>query len=197
MRRRRLFDDVLGVVEHARIEAGAGYYPVLTGWFRGYPVRLEAVVDTLALRRLPELWLLVTQGRRLDVGAPLDVLARPTGTEFFSPNGGYPHELPRPEAIRTHVRIATPDPSRAPVSVLDGLGPLLDDPRTKEVLVSAGGIRLVHRLAEGAQGPYRSLRRADFGDVRVGADRLRSLLDAVAGIGDTLALEHAGHARRP
>jgi hypothetical protein len=185
--RGQLFDRVHDVIDDARIEHDGLGYPVLTGWYRGHRIRLKPVVDTLVLRKLPSLWLIVTEQRRLDVGAPLDVLARPTGAEFFSPNATFAHDLEPPLGFPGHVRIATPDPARAPSSVLREIGPLFDDPRTKEVLVTAWGVRLVHQLAEGAQAPYRSTRRADFGPVQIVPNGLRDLLHTVTAIGDALA----------
>ncbi|MHA6794978.1 hypothetical protein ACVGVM_15915 [Pseudonocardia bannensis] len=184
-----LFDDAGHLLDAARVHREGLGYPVLTGTYRGHPVRLEPVVEALALRKLPVLWLLVTQHRELDVGAPLDILTRPSGTEFFSPNAGFAHELERPAGFPSHVRIASPDPAAAPApGALEFLAPLLHDPRTKDVLLTAGGVRVVRRLAEGAQGPYRTARRADFGPVQIRPDGLRELLDTVSGIGDLLAV---------
>lgn len=190
--RGRLFDRVSDVVEDVQISHNGPGYPTLTGVYRGHPVRLEPVVDTLVLRKLPSLWLLVTLQRRLDVAAPLDILTRPSGAEFFSPNATFRHELKPPAGYLGHVRIATPDPAGAPSSVLRDLSPVVNDPRTKEVLISAGGVRLVHRLAEAAQGPYRSTRRADFGSVQIVPDGLRDLLDYISEIGDGLARDGVG-----
>jgi hypothetical protein len=181
-----LFDAVGDLLGNAAARPGHDY-PVLTGDYRGHPVRLEPLVDGLAMRTLPSLWLLATQYRRLPVDAPLDVLARPTGTEFYSPNATYAHELAAPEGYPTSVRIATPDPRTAPVSILPTLRSLAEDRRTKEILVSAGGVRVVHKLAEAAQGPYRSTRRARFGEVRIAPAGLAELLDALTEIGDRLA----------
>ncbi|WP_214366822.1 hypothetical protein [Pseudonocardia sp. H11422] len=185
--RRQLFADVAHLLGDSQLHPDGLGYPVLTGTYRGHPVRLRPIVDTVTLRKLPSLWLLVTQQRRLDVGAPLDVLVRPSGWEFFSPNATFGHELEAPAGFPSHVRIASPAPTGAPAPVLAQLGPLVRDPRTKEVLVGAGGVRVTRQLAEGAQSPYRSTRRADFGHVRIVPEDLRGLLDTMTGIGDALA----------
>jgi hypothetical protein len=49
-------------------------------------------------------------------------------------------------------------------------------------------VRVVRRLAEGAQAPYRTARNADFGPLRIRSDGMRELLDAVTEIGDLLAV---------
>ena len=183
--RRQLFDDVQDVLDDVHVH-GDGAYPALTGTYRGHPVRLEPVVDTLGLRKLPALWLVVTQQRRLGVDVPVDVLVRPSGTEYFSPNAGYAHELRPPDGFPAHVRVASPEPGVAR-GTIERLAPLVCDPRTKDVLVSANGVRVVRMLAEAAQGPYRTSRTAEFGVVRIAPDGLRRLLDVVTGVGDTLA----------
>jgi hypothetical protein len=50
-----VFDAVLDVLDEADLSTGPHRYPVLTGRHRGHPVRVEAVVDTLTLRKLPVL----------------------------------------------------------------------------------------------------------------------------------------------
>jgi hypothetical protein len=183
--RRQLFDGVQDVLDDVRVH-GNGAYPTLTGTYRGYPVRLEPVVDTLGLRKLPSLWLVVTQHRRLGLDVPVDVLVRPSGTEYFSPNAGFAHELTPPDGFPAHVRVASAAPRVAPGTV-ERLAPLVCDQRTKDVLVSANGVRVVRMLAEAAQGPYRTTRTADFGVVRIAPDGLRRLLDVVTGVGDAFA----------
>jgi hypothetical protein len=185
--RRQLFAEVHGVLDEVRVH-GDGAYPTLIGTYRGYQVRLEPVVDTLGLRKLPSLWLVVTQQRRLDLDVPVDVLVRPSGTEYFSPNAGFAHELGPPDGFPAHVRVASPGPGPTAGSI-ECLAPLVCDPRTKDVLVSANGVRVVRMLAEAAQGPYRTARTAEFGVVRIAPDGLRRLLDVVTGVGDALAAD--------
>jgi hypothetical protein len=183
--RHRLFADVQHVLDDPVVHRDGLGYPVVTGSYRGHPVRLQPVVDTLTLRKLPALWLLVTQARRLEVGAPIDVLLRPSGSEFFSPNAEFAHELQPPDWLPRPVRIASPGGTPAR-STLDRLAPLLRDPRTKEVFVSAAGIRVARQLTEGAQGPYRSARRADFGSVRLVPEGLHRLLETITEVADVL-----------
>ncbi|WP_219417006.1 hypothetical protein [Pseudonocardia nigra] len=184
--RRALFADVQDVLDDAVVHQDGLGYPALSGTYRGHPVRLRVVVDTLTLRKLPALWLLITQVRRLDVEEPIDVLLRPSGAEFFSPNAEFAHELPPPDWLPRPARIASPRSTSA-LPAVEHLAPLLRDPRTKEVLVSGDGVRVVRQLAEGAQGPYRTARRPDFGPVRLLPDGLCHLLDTISDAGDVLA----------
>ena len=189
--RSELFDRVEHLFADAELRQDGINYPTLTGNYRGYPIKLEPMVDSLTFRKLPVLWLIVTHHRPLDVAAPLDVLLRPTGTEFFSPNGDYEHDVLPDEGWPEHVRVATPNPREAPpISALRPFLQFIEDPSTKEVLITHRGIRLVHRLAESDQVLYRVTRRADLGSVDLPPERLAPVLAALVGIGDALARRH-------
>ena len=182
-----LFDDVAHLVEDAEVHQDGIDYPTLTGMYRGYPIKLKATVDTLAFRKLPVLWLVVTHRRPLDVAAPLDILLNPTGAEFFSPNAEYQHDVLPDPAWPEHVRAASPDPAKAPpVSALRRSTWFLEDPSTKEVLLTGRGIRVVRRLAEGDQALYRVTRRADLSHIELTPELLLPVLTALEEMGDAL-----------
>lgn len=178
---RELFDD-------PHIEQDGLDYPVLTATYRGAPIELRPVLDSLAFRKLPVLWLRVTHRRALAVHAPVDVLLRPTGSEYFSPNAGFASELPA-DGFPAHLRIASPDAELAPPP--SALHPFLSERRAKELYLSADGVRLVWLLAEGRQAHYRTTRRADLGSVRVDPAQLRFVLDTLVEAGDTFAVPAA------
>jgi len=71
-----------------------------------------------------------------------------------------------------------------PVSDFKPFLPLIEDPETKDVLVTGRGVRLVSRLAESDQALYSVTRRADLGRVGLTEERLAPILDALVGIGD-------------
>jgi hypothetical protein len=177
--RQQLFDQVTDVVDRGRLEGDGTGYPVLTGEYLGHPLRLAAVVDSLTLRKLPALWLILTLSRPLPMAAPVDVLARPSGSEFFSPNSRYPHQLPVPPGFPVHARIATPRPTPVPAELLRAIGGLMADPKVKEVYAGPAGLRIVYQLAEAASGPYRTTRQADFGSPQLTEGTLTRLLDAM------------------
>ncbi len=181
-----LFADVQHLFSDAKVRQDGINYPTLTGGYRGYPIKLEPMVDSLTFRKLPVLWLISTHHRPLNVAAPLDVLLRPAGTEFFSPNSDFRHDLPLDADWPEHVRVASPSPAEEgpPVSSLKPFLPFISDPDTKDVLVTERGVRLVSRLAESDQALYRVTRRADLGRVGLTEKRLAPLLDALVGIGD-------------
>jgi hypothetical protein len=191
--RAHVFDDVVPLLAGARLTGGGASYPELAGHLAGRPVRLRVLVDALTLRKLPALWVEITQERPLAVEGSLNVLLRPHGTEFFSPDAGFPHELAPPPGVPRPVRVACADPERAPsTAVLAPAIPLLGEPTTKELGVGRRGLRVVLLVAEGDQTSYRTARRAVFDRPRVDPDavtRAVAVLTAVGdGIGDRAAV---------
>ncbi len=95
-----LFADVLEVVEEPVFEQrGADEYPRLSGTYRGFPVQIYPLVDTLATRRLPALWLMVTLQDKLPVKAHFDLMMRPAGPTTFSNFDHLPHTIEPPGRI--------------------------------------------------------------------------------------------------
>lgn len=183
-----LFDDVWDLFEQPRLHQDGIGYPTLTGRLDGYRTTIRPVIDSLTLRKLPVLWLEFTQHRRLPVQSSLSVLLRPQGTEFFSPNGGFAREVAAPEPFPRPVRVASPDPDRAPPPAL--LVPIVDylnEPATKEVGLGARGTRAVRLLAEGDQGSYRTTRRAAFDRLRVSRAEVVRTVTVLGDVGDLVA----------
>ncbi len=184
--RAHVFDDLAPRFTDARLTGdGSHGYPVLTGRLAGRPVTARVVVDAVTLRKLPALWVEVVVHRSLAAAGTLNVLRRPTGTEFFSPDAGLPYELAPPPGVLRPVRVACAAPDRAPsTAVLAPATALLGDPATKEVGVGRGGLRVVLLVAEGDQTSYRTARRAVFGRVRVDPDAVTRAVAVLDEVGD-------------
>jgi hypothetical protein len=187
-----LFDAVLEVLAEAHLHTGVGRYPVLTGRHRGRPVRVEAVIDTLTLRKLPILWVVVTVHRPFGLDSPVDALARPIGTEFFSPNASFHHRLPTSADFPVPARVAAARPTLLAPAAIARIGELMRNARVKEVQAGPTGARIVYQLAEAAQGPYRTGRHAAFGAPRLEPCTLAGLLDGLDALGEALTPERAG-----
>jgi len=181
----RLFADVVPLLDDARLTGERGDHPVLTGRLHGRPVALRVIVDAVALRKLPVLWVEVVVHRPLAVPGTLNVLLRPLGTEFFSPDSGFTHELAPPTGVPRPVRVSCAGPGRAPSpEVLAPAVALLADPDTKELGVGRGGLRVVLRVAEAEQASYRSTRRAVFDRPRLRPDALTRAVAVLEEVGD-------------
>jgi hypothetical protein len=185
-----LFDQVQHLLDDVSLAQDSINYPTLRGSYLGYPIKLEPIVDTTVFRKLPVLWLLVTYYRPLPIASPVDILLRPTGSEFFSPNATYVHSMAPGSEWPEHIRVSSPAPAKAPpLSVFRPFVPFISDPLTKEVLVTSKGIRVVHQIAEGDQTHYRVTRGVELDTTAFTAARLRSLLLTLREISDALAVK--------
>ncbi len=94
--RAQLFEDVRGLLTDAEISRAAGEYPKLRGHYRGYEIAVDAVIDHIAVRKLPSLWLRATVLTEIPYGGACDVMARAHNVEFFSPAGDFENVLKLP-----------------------------------------------------------------------------------------------------
>src|SRR5262245_64118819 len=76
------FDDCRSLFGDCRVQQDDIEFPVLEGSFEGQRARLEPVVDHMAVRKLPSLWLKVTVFGALPLPGTIDFLVRPQYTEF-------------------------------------------------------------------------------------------------------------------
>ena len=183
-----LFGDAIGLLEDARLEPGstAGVHR-MTGTYRGHDVQVQTVVDTLAVRKLPSLWLMVTIPEPVPVRAVFDLMMRPAGPTSFSNFDLLTDTIAMPPGFPEHGVIRTDDPQHLlpPHIVQPHLG-ILDISRTKELLISPKGLRLVMQLAEGDRARYGVFRQAAFGDTRIETSQLRDILDRLIALRDDI-----------
>ena len=179
-----LFADVLGVVEEAVFEKrGADEYPRLSGTYGGFPVQIYPLVDTLATRRLPALWLMVTLQDKLPVKAHFDLMMRPAGPTTFSNFDHLPHTLDHQEGFPEQAVIRTDNAEDVlPASLLERHLEPFFGPRAKELLITQNGLRVVWLLAEAERARYGVLRQAEFGNVRIEGHVAQDILDRLIAI---------------
>jgi hypothetical protein len=182
-----LLRDVAPLFGQAEVVQDGIGFPALTGTYAGERVKVELVVDTLALRELPRLWLVVTVFAEVAVAGPVDILLRPRTSDIISPGGRFRYEHVPPPGWPADVRIATSGPAAPPLDALAEALPLLEDARTKALTVAPRGVRVVQLLASGQVGQYRVVRRAKF-EVDLERERLTELIDAAVGIARAIEL---------
>lgn len=139
-------------------------FPRLSGRHEGDTFDIQVVSDTLSVRKLPALWVLVSLPQDLPVHDTLDLMMRATGLETFSHFGRLPVQVPAPPGFPAECAIRTdapgPMPWNAPVRrVLEAV----DMQRLKEVLVTPKGVRLVFLAEEAARTRYLLYRDAEMG----------------------------------
>lgn len=185
-----LFTAALPLFETYRVTQDDVYYPSLRGRYRGYEVTLEPVVDHIAVRKIPSLWLLATLHARVPYGGILDFIVRPHNVEFYSPSSKLKGALPVPPGWPAHAWLRTDDPEHLPP--IERLTPhmgFFSDPKAKELLVAPRGVRLVYQLGQSARAHYMVLRHVRFDDLALSAERVRDLLDRAIAIYEDLSRE--------
>ena len=188
--RAQLFEDVRGLLTEAEISRAPGDYPKLRGHYRGYEVSIDAVLDHIAVRKLPSLWLRATVLTEIPHRGACDILARSHNVEFYSPAGDLDHVLKLPPGWPDHLTVKTDDPDAMPPEpILTRHIGVFDDPRIKELLVTSRGVRIVRQAAQGSRAEYMVLRQALFGPVRVPREQLIAMLDAAIALAEDLKAE--------
>ena len=180
--RRQLLAGVLPLFEEADLTLGGDGFPVLRGRMGDRDLRLELLPDTMTIRRLPQLWLMVTLTAPRRGSASLGALVRPTGnhTEFYALTQRLPERLASPPGLPGEMMLrgsAGAGPLLA--ALTPALRDLLADGRVKEVLVTPGAARIVWQAGEGERGNYLLLRQCRFDGAAVRPDALIALVDAL------------------
>ena len=179
-----LFADALEIISEPIFEQqGSHGFPRLSGKYGGFSVQIYPVVDTLATRRLPALWLLATLQDKLPLNARFDLMMRPAGPTTFSNFDHLPHSLQHPEGFPEHAVIRTDDADEVLPAFLikPHLAPFFG-PRAKELLITENGLRIVWLLAEAERARYGIFRQAEFGSPQIEGKVLQDLLDRLIAI---------------
>jgi hypothetical protein len=178
-RRRRgdWFADALPLLDSYRVTQQGQGWPVLTGRYQGVEVRLEPVLDDMAWRKLPSLWLKATVLTPNPARGTLGLLVRARGGEFYSPTAEMAHRLALPKAYPCDALLCSDCVQSAPVQAVESQIAAFDDPRMKELVVTPLGVRLVYQAAQGERADYLVLRQARFTQAKVDAGLVMSLLD--------------------
>jgi hypothetical protein len=179
-----LFANILGIVEDPVFEhRGADEFPRLSGTYGGFPVQIYPLVDTLAVRRLPALWLMVTLQGSLPVKAHFDLMMRPAGATTFSNFDHLPHTLNPQEGFPEHAVIRTDNTNDVlPPSLIEPHLEPFFGPRAKELLITENGLRFVWLLAEAERARYGVFRQAEFGEVQIDSLVVQDILDRLIAI---------------
>ena len=162
--------------------ADSGFARV-SGQYRGQLFDVQVVPDSLSLRKLPCLWLLVTLVERLPVAGTVDVMLRATGAETFSRFGDLPDQIAVPSGYPEGCTIRTDADGDVPgAAVIARFMAGLDAARLKEVVVAQAGVRVVWLAEEADRGRYLLFRDAEMGGVALPPAVLQPLMDGLCGL---------------
>lgn len=185
--RAMLFDDLRGLLTESELSRAPMQYPVLRGRYLGHRVVVDAVLDDLAVRKVPSLWLRVTLLADIPFAGSCDILARAHNVEFYAPSNSFDHVLPLPPNWLQHLTIKCDVPDGLPPqAVLERHVAVFEDERVKELLVTPKGVRLVRQAAQASRAEYLVLRQSLFGPVVVPRDLVKDLLDRALALADNL-----------
>ncbi len=190
--RGEFFARCLHLFESYRVTQNGLAYPVMSAKYRGYAVRLEPLVDDIAWRKIPSLWLKVTVLTPNPCRGVFDFLVRPRGGEFYSPSDELPHTLRVPEDWPQDALLRTDDPEAMPA--IADIAPHIShfaDPQMKELLITPRGTRLVRQIWQAERAHYLVLRQAKFAGRSVESSLLASLLDAAIEVSRSVAAPEA------
>ncbi|CAA9502922.1 MAG: hypothetical protein AVDCRST_MAG69-1997 [uncultured Solirubrobacteraceae bacterium] len=184
---RSLLDEVTGVLEDGRRDLDASGLPFLEGRHAGHDARLDLVIDALALRKLPRLFLRAAIHRPLPVAAPVFAVRMTTGSGMVENDRRLSRGMPTPPDWPEDVLVRTTENGPVPMpGPLLELGRLFEDPRTSSVMVSSRGVRVSWEAARGDVAAWRVSRGARFGTC-VPAALAHELLEVTAGVADEVA----------
>ncbi|ANM11737.1 MULTISPECIES: hypothetical protein [unclassified Rhizobium] len=178
--RHRLLDEAAAVLTSPRFGLSADQHPVVSGSLAdGTAVTLDVFTDTMVTRRLPQLWLRVTLQDGIAQPWPsVGILARPTGSEYYSAVHGLNEWLTPPATeVPVLMRGTAGAIDRQWHSLRHGLAGLVADPSVKEAVVTPRMVRVVVQAAEGERSAHLLLRQARFSVDTLPRPTIRQTLD--------------------
>jgi hypothetical protein len=185
VRRRRsaIFEPAYPLFDGYQVTQDRIDYPVLVGEYRKSRFHLDLIVDTLTFRKLPVLWLRISLLAPLPGTATLDILVRSQNAEFYSPANDLPIQLRPLAGWPADAIVRTDRPEQAPdLSVIDRHMSVFAQPRTKEMLITPKGVRLVYMLDQARRAEYLVLRQAEFEHATIDKEILQGLMDRTIAI---------------
>jgi hypothetical protein len=176
--RRDLLDGCLAMLDDGNIQLEHDDFPRLKGQWRGRPIDVQLIPDTMTLRRLPQLWLSTTWLAPIPVAGAFAALVRHSGYEFYGLTSQFEHRLEPPAGLPAEIIIRGRD-ARSQV-LLDRmqapLAAIFSDPLVKEVDVTPNGLRIIRQACEGRRGEHLLLRQAVFDGAQVSTSDLERVL---------------------
>ncbi len=152
----------------------------LDGFYKNNAVQVQTVTDTLATRKLPSLWLMVTVPTKLPVTAKLDMMLRSAGPTSFSNFDFLRNSIRLPSGFPEHAALRSDHESGyANLKIVKNHIEFFANPRAKELLITPDGLRLVVQLAEAERARYVVMREANFSDVQIDAELVQNMIESL------------------
>lgn len=182
---RELFQDV-------KVSQDDINFPVLQGKYRAWDVELVPIVDHIAVRKIPSLWLQVTVKTPVPFDGTVDFLVRPQNVEFYSPSSLLDTDLQVPKGWPAHAVLRTDNiDAMPPEELITPHMTLFEDEKMKELLITPRGVRLVYQLDQATRSHYMVLRQLRFENFKIAPQLAGHLLDGAIAIAETLKTAEA------
>jgi hypothetical protein len=183
-----LFSEVLSLFENPTIKDGpAAGSKRLDGAYQSNNFQLQTITDTLAVRKLPSLWLLVTLPCNLPVTAKLDLMMRPAGQTSFSNFDFLDHMISTPPEFPQFAQLRSDSSSGyAKLDIIKHHLGLFAISKFKELLISPQGLRIVIQAAEADRAYYGVLRNARFENTCIESELLKQSMDTLLALKSAL-----------
>jgi hypothetical protein len=189
--RAMLFNNCDGILDNtSKYQEGNGF-PIIKGHYRGFDVQLNLIPDTIVMRKIPPLWLMVNIKANKKSKGTMDFIVRPQNSEFYSPGWHWDGLFKTPANWPQH-SIAKYKDTKASVSILDKFVPdLFSDEKVKELLVTPDSVRITYMAKQGIRGEYLLTRSAIFDDQAINSDDVQKMIEYAIAIRKSIEEEES------
>ena len=186
-RRAGFFDLVTPHMKRLRRQITPCGFPRVSGEIQGVETDLQVIPDTLTWRKLPTLWLLVTQPCALPLSQRIHLMIRPRGAEAFSAFHDLAFQTRPGEGLPYDAGLRSEQPlSPEEAALLRRHSYLFEDPRLKELIIAPEGVRLSWMADEANRARYLIFREAEMGETPLSPEDLAPLLAGLAALRDDI-----------
>ncbi|MCB5409877.1 hypothetical protein [Pseudogemmobacter faecipullorum] len=186
-RRAGYFSAVLPQMQRLRQQITPCGFPRVSGEIQGVETDLQIIPDTLTYRKLPTLWLLVTQPCPLPLRQRIHLMIRPRGAEAFSAFHDLAFQTRPGEGLPYDAGLRSEQPlTPGEAALLRRHSHLFADPRLKELVIAPEGLRLSWLADEADRGRYLIFREAEMGNIPLAPADLAPLLAGLAALRDDI-----------
>jgi hypothetical protein len=193
--RSAILNPIKGLFNDQKLTFDGAGFPSLSGVLDGRQTRLELIPDTMTIRRLPQLWLSMTDVCDLPLaGSGVAVLVRPSGADYYSLTERMQEQLEVPASFPWECLIKgeSTQSQKTLIGVSKVAARILADPRVKEFAITARGIRIIRQLAEGKRGDHLLLRQSAFAGAEVTPRDISELAADLTDLRNALAQDANG-----
>lgn len=189
--RAMLFNNCDGMLDNASKYYEGNGFPVIQGHYRGFDVQLNLIPDTIVMRKVPPLWLMVSIKANKQSKGTMDFIVRPQNSEFYSPGWRWDGLFKTPSHWPQH-SIAKYQDTKASISILDKFVPdLFRDEKVKQLLVTPNSVRITYMAKQAIRGEYLLTRGAVFDEQPLDSDAVKEIIEYAIAIRKNIEEESA------